>query len=444
MKKIYIIGVWWIGISWLARYYYSCGYEVHGSDSSDSELTQKLAEEGIFVQIGIFPDKIDTSFDLVVYSGAIPTNHAQLQKAQSLGIATCSYSEALAHVANTKKLIAVAGSHGKSTTTALVSLVLKNSSIGVNALVGSLLKEFDGKNTHFSGSPLFVLEACEYKRQFLAYRPHIGIVTNIDLDHLDYYKDEADYVQAFEQYIENIVPQGFAILDANDMHTQELAGKRTDIEYILVDQEKYTYFYAKKSVSFPEFSLQVPGEHILFDAKIAFTVGNIFQISQENIINTLTNYTGIWRRSEIVGETPHQNMILSDYGHHPKEISLTLWAIKKKYTKKMLVVIFQPHQYSRTLELLEDFKNCFSAADVLLVTDIYESRDSQEDKEKMDAKRFTQFLNHPRKIYTGNLDETLQIWNMIDQQHPQQILVVLQWAGDVDTLREGMKKKEEE
>jgi len=444
MKKVYIIGIWGIGISGIARYYLFLWYEVHGSDSVASPLMESLKKEGMYAEIGIFPEKIDASFEMVVYTGAIPQDHAELQKAQSLNIPTLSYSEALARLVNAKKLITVAGSHGKSTTTALTSLVLKNSPLGVNALVGSLLSEFDGKNVHFSESPLFVLEACEYKRQFLAYRPHIAIVTNIDLDHLDYYQDEADYVRAFEEYIENIVPHGFAILDASDVHTKELVWKRSDIEYILVDQEKYTYFYGEKSVSFPEFALQVPGEHILFDAKIAFTVGNIFQISQEKILKTLTSYTGIWRRSEMVGETMHGNMILSDYGHHPKEISLTLGAIKKKYQKKMLVVIFQPHQYSRTLELLEDFKTCFVSADVLLVTDIYESRDTQADKDAIDSKRFTQVLNHPRKIYTGNLEETLQIWNMIDKQHAGQILVVLQWAGDVDSLREEMRKKEEE
>jgi len=441
MKKIYTIGIGWIGISGIARYYQFLWYEVWGSDSVVSDITRALEQEGIHVSYEANPDEIDATFEKIFFTSAISSDHPQLQKARVLGIPVFSYSQALSEVVNKKTLISIAGSHGKSTTTALVSLVLKNSTLWVNALVGSQLREFNGKNVTFSQSPLFVIEACEYKRQFLEYRPKMWVIVNIDLDHLDYYKDEADYVSAFAQYIDRIVPSGYAILAADNQHTPDLVGKRTDIEYILVGKDRYSFFYAKTSKPIPEFVLQVPGEHILFDAKIAYTIGDILKIPQENIIHTLQNYTGIWRRSELVGMTPHGNIVMSDYGHHPTEILLNVSAIKEKYAKKIVVVIFQPHQYSRTLELLNDFQTCFLSADILLVTDIYESRDTPEDKEKINGRQFAEGLSHTRKIYTGPLSETLAIWKMIDAQHSNQMIVILQWAGDIDSIRGEMVEK---
>jgi UDP-N-acetylmuramate--alanine ligase len=155
--------------------------------------------------IGEDAGRIDETFEKVIYTEAVPKTQNELKKAIELGIPVMTYPESLAEIANQKKLITIAGTHGKSTTTSMTSLVLKNSQNNVNALVGSLLKEFDGKNVHFSQSDYFVLEACEYKRSFLRYKPFIGVVTNIEIDHLDYYKDLEDYISAFIDYTKNIV-----------------------------------------------------------------------------------------------------------------------------------------------------------------------------------------------------------------------------------------------
>lgn len=433
MKKIYVIGIWGIGISWIARYYNEHNYEVFGSDKTDSELIQTLKKEWINIIIGEDAEKIDRSFEKVIYTEAVPKTQNELKKAIELGIPVMTYPESLAEIANQKKLITIAGTHGKSTTTSMTSLVLKNSSTNVNALVGSLLKEFSGKNVFFSESEYFVLEACEYKRSFLRYKPFIGVVTNIELDHLDYYKDLEDYISAFIEYTKNIVSGWYLVIDAQSENALKLANIRDDIHVILMEEENFTLHNTK--YFFPEMHLKVPGPHILFDAKLAFVVGKIVGIDDDTIKNSLEQYNGIWRRSEIIGLTENNNILMSDYGHHPTEISLNLKALKGKYQDKKILTIFQPHQYNRTLELLEDFKNCFGDTHMLIVPDIYESRDTEEDKAKINGEKLVQLINHPQKTFGDWLKNTLSLIKEFDAKYPGELVIILQGAGNVDDLR---------
>lgn len=433
MKKVYVIWVWWIWVSGIARYYHQNGYQVFWSDKTDSELIHTMRKEGMDIIIGEDDGRIDESFEKVIYTEAIPKTQKEIQKAQSLGIITMTYPESLAEIANKKKLITIAWTHGKSTTTSMTSLVLKNSEKNVNALVGSLLKEFGWKNVFFSESEYFVLEACEYKRSFLRYKPYIGVITNIDLDHLDYYKDLPDYISAFDAYAHNIVSGWYLIIDGNEENSKQLLGKRNDISYILLQDNEFELH--EKVYQFPTFDLKVPWKHIEFDAKLAFVVWKIVWLSDNEIKQTLELYNGIWRRSEIIGNTQNGNILMSDYWHHPTEISLNLWALKKKYFDKKIVTIFQPHQYNRTLELLEDFKNCFWDTDILVIPDIYESRDSDEDKAKINGEKLTAYINHPHKIFWDGLKNTLKIIKNLDEENPGKLVIILQGAGNVDDLR---------
>lgn len=447
MKKIYVIWIGWIWVSGIARYYNENGYHVFWSDKTGSELTHTLEKEWIDIIIWENDNRIDESFDKVIYTEAIPKTQIELQKAIKLWIKILTYPESLAEIANQKKLITIAGTHWKSTTTSMTSLVLKNSTENVNALVGSLLKEFGGKNVFFSDSQYFVLEACEYKRSFLVYKPYIWVITNIDLDHLDYYKDLKDYISAFEEYANNIISWGYLILDGNCLNSFSLVWKRKDINYVVVYDDRFKIQNPPvindiplnkgelKGDFFPTFDLKIPGKHIEFDAKLAFVVGKIIWISENKIKESLENYNGIWRRSEIIGLTENENILMSDYGHHPTEIMLNLWALKNKYLNKKIVTVFQPHQYSRTLELLEDFKNCFWDTDILVISDIYESRDSEEDKKKIDGKKLTEYINHPHKVFWDGLKNTREIINKLDKQNPWNLVIILQWAGNIDDLR---------
>ena len=439
MKKVYIIWVWWIWISWIARYYNQIWYKVFWSDKTNSELIQKMIWEWIDIIIWEDESRINVNFDKIIYTEAVPKTQSELKKSIELWLKILTYPESLAEIANEKKLITVAWTHWKSTTTSMISIMLKNSNFWVNALVWSLLKEFDGKNVYFSNADNFVLEACEYKRSFLRYKPYIWVITNIDLDHLDYYKDLDDYISAFKSYQDNIISNWYLIIDENDVNSMKLYQTRQDINYVLLWEKEFKI--DGKNYKIPEFNLKVPWKHILFDAKLAYIVWKIIWLEDNEIKKSLESYNWIWRRSEIVWETLNWNILLSDYGHHPTEISLNLEALKKKYFNKKLITIFQPHQYNRTLELLEDFKNCFWNTDTLIIPDIYESRDSEEDKAKIDWEKLINYINHPNKIFWNWLKNTLNLIKDLDKKNPNKLLIILQWAWNVDDLRYDIELK---
>ena len=432
-KKIYLIGIWWIWVSAIARYYLHKWWKVFWSDSTDSQLIHALQDEWCDIIIWSDDSRITKDINLIVYTEAIPETQKEFQKAKTIGISMQKYNEALAHIVNSKKLIAITGTHGKSTTTSLTSLVLKNSTEWVNTIVGTILKEFWNKNTYFSESDYFVIEACEYKRHFLEYKPTLWIITNIELDHLDYYKDLEDYLSAYKSFLDNIAPWGFAILNGDDIHCQKLIWLRDDIHYIEIFDENFSF--NNQIFSFPKIQMQIPWKHILFDAKIAYVVGHMLAIDDLLIINSLETYNGIWRRMEKIWKTKNWNLLMSDYGHHPTEIQLTLKAIKTANPEKELFVIFQPHQYNRTLELLEDFKNCFSFADRLIVPNIYNSRDTKEDRAKINSEKFVNLIHHKNKQDWKWFKNTLKIIKNYDEKNPNSSIILLLWAGDVDNLR---------
>lgn len=438
MKKLYCIGIGWIGVSALARYYLSEGWKVFWSDAHDSELIHALQNEGCNIIVWQDSKRIDTSIDLVIHTEAIPRNQKELSKARELWIKTLKYSDALGNVANAYKLIAVAGTHGKSTTTSMISQILKNSAEDFTAVVGTLLREFDGKNFYTRGNKnFFALEACEYKEHFLAYRPTLAVITNIEYDHADYFKTQESYIEAFEKFIDNIIPWGFCIINGENSNCKTLISKRQDIGYIEVYNDYFQINWEK--AFFPEIILHVPGEHILFDAKLAYIVWHLIGIHDVQILNTLEEYSGVWRRMEKVGITPNGNILMSDYGHHPTEIATTLKAIRSWFPEKKIYTIFQPHQYSRTLELIEGFKSCFADTDILIIPDIYESRDSEEDKEKINTSILTQLIEHPHVFDGKGKDNTLKLLHTYDSEHPNSSIILLLWAGDIDTMRYKIK-----
>jgi len=413
-KKIYIVWVGGIWVSAIARYYLHQWWQVFWSDATQSELTDTLQQEWVDLIIWSDATRIDDSFDMLVYTEAVSQKQEEVATAIDLDISVFTYPEALANIVNKKKLIAVAWTHGKSTTTSLTSLVLKDSNIGVNTIVWTLLKEFDGKNTYFSESENFVIEACEYKRSFLKYKPTLGIITNIEIDHLDYYKDLDDYISAYEEFINNIVPGGFCILNGDDDNCRQLIWRRDDIAYIEIFQEAFVC--KDKHFTYPNIDIKIPGQHILFDAKIAYVIGHMFWLWDEEILKKLSVYNGVWRRMEGIWETVYNNILMSDYWHHPTEISLTLESIRQK-------------------------KNCFGQSDILVIPDIYESRDSEADKKSMNAEILLDNIDHPNKVFWDGLKNTADWISNYDKQNPDNSLIILLGAWNVDDLRFEIKMK---
>ncbi len=441
MKKIYIIGIWWIWISAIARYYNQNWYEVYWSDSYDSELIQNLKNEWIDIIIWNIPERIDNNFEKVIYTEAIREDNKELVKAKNLWIKTISYPESVAEIANQKKLVAICWTHGKSTTTSMASILLKNSDENFTSIVWTILKEFDSKNFYHrnkikNNDEYFLLEACEYKRSFLKYEPSVVIITNIEIDHLDYYKNLEDYINAYRQLIDNMKSWWFVILNWQENNSRQLIWYRNDVNYIIVDNDKYTYNWQEFII--PELDIKIPGRHIYYDASLVYILGEMLWIKKSNILKSLSMYNWVWRRMEEVWQTKNGNIILSDYWHHPTEIILTLESIKEKYKDKKIVTVYQPHQYNRTIELLDWFKNVFKKSDILIVPNIYESRDSEDDKKNMNTEIFLENINHTNKINWNWLDNTFKIIEKFDNEN-KNLLIVLMWAWDVDNLRYKLK-----
>ncbi len=454
-KKIYLIGIGGIGVSAIARYYLSEWWAVSWSDSTNSAIIEALKSQWCDIIIWSDATRLTSDFDLVVYTEAIPHDQEEFQRSQELGIKIQKYNVALSKIANHRKLIAVTGTHGKSTTSSLISIILKNSEVDFLSVVGTLLKEFWWKNffrrTPENPSPslpskeegqtiqsygeYFVIEACEHKEHFLEYTPSVLVITNIEYDHADYFKTPELYIKAFEKMISKVVPGGFVILSTDDPNTQKLLWIRKDINYIEVSDNVFSI--GDQSQAFPNIQMKVPGEHVLFDAKLAYIVGHMVGISNDAILSTLSNYRGVWRRMEIIWDTKNDNILMSDYGHHPTEIQVTLDALRKWYPDKKIFTVFQPHQYSRTIELLDDFIRSFSDTDTLIIPDIYESRDSEENKWRMSPQMLVDCTKvFHRNVVNGEwMKNTLKLIEEYDSENPDSSIILLLGAGNVDNLR---------
>lgn len=434
LKHYHFIGIGGIGISAIARYYKQLGYTVSGSTDSDSDLIHTLQKEGMDIFIGHRAENIPLHTDRIIYTKAVLgtantfeegyRNNAEMVAGMERKIPLTSYPDTLAEIVNAKKCIAITGSHGKSTTTAMTGIMLAGSSVGGSTLVGTQVPQLGGSNIHIENSPYFAIEACEYKRAFLSYKPFITVIANIDLDHLDYYRDIADYISAFQSLINQT--SGYVVYDMDDVNAQKLDFSQTGAKPIRVNREGFFDEIGNFHI-FPPMHLQVPGNHLLFDAKLAFTVGKILELEDAYIKQKLESYTGCWRRSEIIRTTERGNILMSDYGHHPTEIRLTLQAIAEKYPDRKLCVVFQPHQHSRTRELLSEFVTAFDAVDSLVIPDIYFSRDSEEDVEYMTTERFIATLK-PRYPFVQNgngLRNTGELMRKYDRENPENSIIVL-------------------
>lgn len=436
-KKIYFIWIWGIWISALARYYNEIWYKVYWSDKNSSELIENLKKENIDIIIWQYKNRIDNSFEKIIYTEAIKKEQEEYKKAKELWLELLSYPEWLWQVTNDNNLITISWTHGKSTTTSMASIMLKNSGKDFSSIIWTLLKEFWWKNFYHRDNnkidkeKLFIIEACEYRRSFLNYKPFISIITNIEIDHLDYYKDLSDYIKAFKELVYNIKIWGFLIINWQENNSRQLIELRKDISIIEVFDNYFIYNWQK--IFFPEIKLNIPGWHILYDAKLVYVLWYILNIDKKIILDSLKSYNWVWRRMEYLWQSNNWNIFISDYGHHPTEIKLTLEAIKNKYLDKNIITIFQPHQYSRTFELIEDFKQCFNYTDKLIIPNIYESRDSEEDKKRINVDLLLKNIEIQDKENWQWLDKTLE--RILELDKDKNNVFILMWAWDVDNLR---------
>ena len=391
-KHVHCIGIGGIGLSAIARYCNSRGAVVSGSDGSSSRITDDLQKEGVTVYYGHNIAHLSQDTELVIYTIAVTESNPELKEAKSRGVTCMTYPEALGLLTQEYTTIAVCGTHGKTTTTAMIASMLTACSKSPTVIVGSLLAS-DGTNFIDGTSEYLVVEACEYKRSFLNLHPKYIVVTNIDEDHLDYYKDIKDIESAFQEFVDKLPEDGEVVAHSKEFKLLNFKNKIYADSYMTHDLR-----------------LSVLGEHNKNNAQLCIALGNLLKLNQGKIREGLFNFKGTWRRLEYRGEQKGAVMY-DDYGHHPTEIIATLNALREKYTtdKFKLVVVFQPHLYSRTKLLLNDFANAFTLADKILVLPIYAAREkddgtiSSEDLvEKMDNSVYVESFDEVKKYIDKN------------------------------------------
>ncbi len=363
-KKIHFIGIGGIGMSAMARMMLSSSKTVTGSDTEETPITDGLKEEGVKILIGHEEDHITPDTDAVLYTIAVKDDNPELKKARSLNIPTFSYPEALGLISKGLFTIAVSGTHGKTTTTAMIGKILKDADYSPTIIVGSIL--VDGGTNFVSGtSDILIVEACEYNRSFLHLNPNILVITNIDNDHLDYYRDLQDIQSAFKELAQKVPKDGYIVTNPHNASITPVLG---EVNGQVID---YT------SHNMTGVHLRVPGEHNVLNAQAALAVAEVLGTNSSTSLKALNEFKGTWRRFEYKGKIKNDALIYDDYAHHPVEIKATLKAARESFPNKRLTVIFQPHLYSRTKLLLDEFAVSFSDADRVIIAPIYAAREDK-------------------------------------------------------------------
>ena len=345
MKKIYMVGIGGIGLSALAQFYKHEGMQVSGSDRSESLTTEMLRANGIEVYIDHRAENVSRDTELLIYSDAVLEDNVERMRGRELGIKQMSYFEALGQVTKPYRIVAIAGTHGKTTVTAMLGKILIDASLDPTVVVGSIVPEW-GSNFRAGRSDLFVVEACEYREHFLNFRPEVLVITNIEWDHTDYFKSFNELERAFD--------------------------KVRALSKTVVDEE----LYSKERV--PE--LLVPGEFNKDNARAAKAAARALvpDISEEIIDRSLAEFKGSWRRFEYKGILPHGAKLYDDYAHHPTSVEKTIQAAREKFPDKKIVVFFHPHLYSRTRDLFDDFAKALATADRVYILPIYAAREPHD------------------------------------------------------------------
>jgi len=481
--KIHFIGIGGIGVSALAIYYLAKGHQVTGSDLTETEITKALKAKGAKISIGPHTaQNVPAKVSMVIYSPAIPPTNLELQHAHNMGplrnsksrwergpsfaasrAQIFSYPQALGELTKNYYTIAVAGTHGKSTTTAMIALVLAKAGLDPTVIVGTKIKEFDpsagGSNCRVGtdkylvkrwpfekteGKPILVIEADEHFASFLHYYPHIIVLTTIEADHLDYYKNLKNIMRAFKLFIKNLQKGGIVIANKDDANAAKIASSTKG--------HTTAKYYSNKFITAQKIRpiLKVPGEYNVSNAHAAFMVAKVLQIPDKKTLSILSQFQGTWRRFEIFRLTKPPSTssgqarpytLVSDYGHHPTEVKLTVEAARSKWPKKKIWLVFQPHQYQRTHYFFRAFIRILATLpiDRLIVTDIYDvaGRETKEISEKVSSEILVKKIKHttykvpPIIMHIPTLNEAEQYLN--DNLQGNEVVMIM-GAGDIYDL----------
>jgi len=437
---IHFVGIGGIGMSGIAELLLNLGYQVSGSDLTSSDITRNLQDLG-----GIFFEGHDrgqiTGADVVVTSSAISSDNPEIREARRRSIPVIPRAEMLAELMRLKYSIAIAGAHGKTSTTSLVSSILECGGLDPTVVIGGKLKNI-GSNALMGKGEFIVAEADESDGSFLRYSPSIAVVTNIDREHLDFYKDLDEIKQVFCDFLDRVPFYGLAILCLDNEPIQSLIpqiknrfktyGMTSQADFqarnVVFEGLKTRFTICHEGTVLGDITLNLPGVHNVYNALAGVAVGNELNIPFDVIKNALETVQGVQRRLEIKGRA-RGIVVVDDYGHHPTEIKTTLQAVKRSWPDRRKVVVFQPHRYTRTRALFDEFSRCFYQSDLLMVLPIYAA--SEKKIEGIDSRSLAEAIRlhgHKQVLSADSFEEA------VEKLHPilgkGDILLTL-GAGDV-------------
>jgi UDP-N-acetylmuramate--alanine ligase len=448
MTRIHLIGIGGTGLSAIARVLLEMGHTVTGSDRLESPFTQDLRAAGVTINIGHRAENVDGA-EMVVRSSAIPDDNPEVLAARQLDIPVLKRAEFLGSLMEGKTGIAVAGTHGKTTTTSMIAWILSALGQEPSFISGGVLSNL-GVNARAGKGQAFVIEADEYDRMFLGLKPSIEVITNVEHDHPDCYPTAQDFQAAFIEFTDKLPQDGTLIFCAEDAGARKVASRlrgtgRHIIAYGWSGQNsligsEYSLardLHARANAGFSfttiinrqtaTLSLQVPGRHNVLNALAALTVTSVLGLNLGNAAQALEQFTGTGRRFELRGAVAGV-LVIDDYAHHPTEIRATLSAARNRYPGHRIWVVWQPHTYSRTRALFDGFATAFSDADAVIVTEVYQAREPQQD---FSAEQVVKAMSHPAVQFIAELPQVTSY--LISHLSPGDVLLVLS-AGDADQV----------
>lgn len=452
IRKLHFVGIGGVGMSAIAEVMLDKGYEISGSDLSESEVVQKLRAKGAVIYKGHAAANVEGK-DAIVLSSAIHQDNPELVQAKKLGLKIFHRSDILAFLLNAAKGIAVAGAHGKTTTSSMISVVLEHAGVDPTILIGGFVDYLNG-NAKLGKSDYLVAEADESDGSFLKFYPHIAVVTNIEDDHMDHYGSMENIIKAFIQFVQNLDKEnGLAVLCFDNENIRNIAPQldRRYISYALEHEADYTaadivadgpqttFSVVYKGKKLGAVTLNIPGRHNVLNALATIAVCHKLGLSIEAIAAGFAVFTGTKRRFQ----TKFRNddvWIVDDYAHHPTEIQTTIKAARQTNPKR-LVVAFQPHRYTRTQLLRKEFGSCFKGADVLILTDIYAA--SEEPIPGISGRTIVDEVKAQTGVDAVYIEKLADIAPWLEQNRRKGDLIITMGAGNIytvgETLADGFK-----
>lgn len=428
MKRAHLIGVGGAGVSSIAKYLHKEGYKVSGSDSAYTETIKQLEQEyGLTYTGPAKAEAIASDIELVVYTPAIQTDDTEYTKAKSFGIQCYSYPEFLGHISHNKKTIAIAGTNGKTTTTSMIGETLDKLGLDPTIVVGGVMAEY-GSNFKHGNSDWFVVEACEYKESFLNLEPQVVALTNITPDHLDYFRTVENYHHVFVQLIEKIKPGGVLICNTTDPNLAEVIAKAKERNITVV---------ATNQGHINEWKLKLPGQYNKENAELALrTVEVVTDRDSDAVVPIIEAYKGTKRRFEYIGVTKYQTPIYDDYGHNPEGIEGLIKGVREFLPNQKIIVIFQPHLYSRTKDLFQGFVDALVLADEVHLLPIYAAR--EKDSRDVSSQDLQQaIISKTHCIVYDSVEDVIK--NFAVDTYNQDSVIITLGAGNTDKVAQGLK-----